>query len=584
MQKNKIKEIISKYIKTEDDKNIIYCITAIYILLFNIQILAGNIMLFSAKYLVINFLIILALIAFFMFFTKNIKKSIYIVTIFTTIFCIINYIINDVKGTPLSFADLFQINSAFSVIDNYKVRFNINFYIFIIVFLFNIFFIKKFIKKKSSIDKLSKKTTLILSIIILSVIYIFSSSKIYFVSNKSDAKYGTLYRFMKSSKNLWLSKPNGYSEEKVLEILKKYHTEDSIKNNANENPNIIVIMNESLSDINRIYKLGLEDNLSYIRNLSNNKLYASTYGNKTANSEFEFLTGFSTAFYGKDIIPYQKYINTPINSLVDIMKSNGYTTYAMHLYNSSNYNRKNVYKYLGFDNIIFDDSYNNMQIAKIRNNDLNTYKKIIDIFENKDDNQRIFNFTVTIQNHLPNTTNFEKYKERYPNYANEINEFQNKLNGKKYCENETINNYLQYAKLSDEAVKYLIEYFENYDEKTIILFFGDHQPNINNIFLGNLNNYQVAYFIWNNYGDSVEEAERTSINYLSTLLLNLAKLDSTDYINFLNNLKKEIPVIISDAYYDKNYNKYDINDKNSSYYKLIQEYQYLQYYFMTQNK
>ena len=38
--------------------------------------------------------------------------------------------------------------------------------------------------------------------------------------------------------------------------------------------------------------------------------------------------------------------------------------------------------------------------------------------------------------------------------------------------------FLSLMKLSDEVLGELIEYFEGVDEKTLIVFFGDHQPSL----------------------------------------------------------------------------------------------------------
>ena len=41
-----------------------------------------------------------------------------------------------------------------------------------------------------------------------------------------------------------------------------------------------------------------------------------------------------------------------------------------------------------------------------------------------------------------------------------------------------VNQYLSLVKKSDEAFEYIVNYFRNYDEPTLIMMFGDHQPNL----------------------------------------------------------------------------------------------------------
>ncbi len=67
---------------------------------------------------------------------------------------------------------------------------------------------------------------------------------------------------------------------------------------------------------------------------------------------------------------------------------------------------------------------------------------------------------------------------------------------------------------SDQALSYLISYFEQVDRPVLICFFGDHQPALNGDFENALRNpgedmdtdltmtekiYTVPYFIWSNY-------------------------------------------------------------------------------------
>ena len=91
----------------------------------------------------------------------------------------------------------------------------------------------------------------------------------------------------------------------------------------------------------------------------------------------------------------------------------------------------------------------------------------------------------------------------------------------------------------------------------VILFFGDHWPNLEEGFLSQLlgqdpdnlsfenvmREYQVPFLIWANYDLDGEEIDGVSLNYLSGLLLRAAGLEGTDYTNFLENLRQTLPVI-----------------------------------------
>ena len=41
---------------------------------------------------------------------------------------------------------------------------------------------------------------------------------------------------------------------------------------------------------------------------------------------------------------------------------------------------------------------------------------------------------------------------------------------------EVLDRYLSLIRLTDQSLEKLVDYFSNVDEKTVIVFFGDHQP------------------------------------------------------------------------------------------------------------
>ena len=601
--------------KKIENKNLLFIIICLYMDLYILRLFSGTYKLMKIKYFLLNILLIYSLFMIGYFVLRKIKFTLLSLDIFIFLFGTFNYIIIDITGSPFSFFNLFLWKSALNSIENFSINYSIYFYIAVIAFIFNTIFIIFFIKEDKWLEKVNKNLLLVCGLLIILITWIFATPKLYYITNKSDIKYGTLYRFLKTTKNVYLEKPDGYSIEKVQEILKKYdiyddivnidsdkgksiNTEDSNntekssnkendsqhieKNNENDKPNIITIMNESLSDINLVYDMGYEKNLTFINSFSNGtKLYSSVFGNRTANSEFEFLTGFSTVFYSEDILPYQKYVKTDKYSLVQLMKNNGYKTIVYHPYLSTSYNRKDVYKYFGFDSVLFNNELDNIGLAKICNSDISVYKEIIELFSKKDKNEKIFDFIITLQNHTPFSVDFEKLKNKYPEKIDKIQEFENIYEDKYNLEDDKVSTYLNLQNASDKAFEYLINYFKNYDEKVIILLFGDHQPKIKKLYNNELKNYNVSYAIWTNFDTEKEKIDNTSINYLSTVLTKMVGIENSKQFKFLYELRKKIPVITRIKYLGDNGKWYKINDKKSPYYELMQEYKYLQYYYMT---
>ena len=93
------------------------------------------------------------------------------------------------------------------------------------------------------------------------------------------------------------------------------------------------------------------------------------------------------------------------------------------------------------------------------------YEKIVETYENKEPGSPFFLFDVTMQNH-------SGYTNRY---------FQADINCNGYDSDEA-DQYFSLLKLSDEAISYLIRYFQQVDEPTMIIMFGDHSPKLPDAF------------------------------------------------------------------------------------------------------
>ena len=96
--------------------------------------------------------------------------------------------------------------------------------------------------------------------------------------------------------------------------------------------------------------------------------------------------------------------------------------------------------------------------------------------------------------------------------------------------------------------------------------------------------YQVPVVIWANYDIKEQHIEKTSMNYIQSILTKTAGVKMTGYQRFLNEVRKEVPTITSQGYWGKNGKFYQINDKGSPYYGIIQKYRMIQYNMMFDKK
>lgn len=382
-----------------------------------------------------------------------------------------------------------------------------------------------------------------------------------------------------------VEKPSGYHVAEEQAVLESYESQE---NEADDNggeeqlPNIIVVMNESFSDLKVLGDFTTnEDYMPYLHSLQNGAentvtgyLNVSVCGGNTANTEFEFLTGNSMAFLPQGSIPYQQYITKELPALPAYLASLGYETVATHPYYADGWDRDTVYPMLGFSESVFKDQYWGAGYVRKYVSDNSCVDKIIELYEKKEAGKPLFVFNVTMQNH-------GGYSDTYDNFTPDIT-----VDG---VQNEALSQYLSLIKLSDQALEKLISYFKEADEKTIVVFFGDHQPNdtvaapilnLNGMTTKTLTEeqlklrYEVPYVIWANYDIAEETGKDNSANYLAADVLQYAGISENAYGNYLLELQQNYPVVSAMRVLTK-----DGVDTNASSSKdELREYQSLQYY------
>ena len=231
---------------------------------------------------------------------------------------------------------------------------------------------------------------------------------------------------------------------------------------------------------------------------------------------------------------------------------------------------------MGFDDLSFVTDYYNQKIVRRYVSDETSFDKIIETYENKPAGQPAFIFNVTMQNH-------GGYTDTYYNFDNTVTA--DGLN------NSALDQYLSLIKLTDTDLENLINYFSNVDEKTIVVFFGDHQPNdtvassvlaANGMDYNDLSTeelqlrYQVPYVVWANYDIAEATDQDTSVNYLAANVLKAAGVPTSDYQNFLLDLEQEYPII--SAVRTETSDTKEKNSKKNVSDDMLNDYKILQYY------
>ena len=541
----------------------------------------------------LNVLLYMLVMYLFYAITCSVKAAMIGVAAFTSLFGIANVYLIRFRQIPLLASDFTVIKTAMNVAGDFEYRLDVD-VILLIEFLIATICIACKLKteKPRIITRIGVAALYVCFFVGMFQVTVNSNQLAKMKINintfrpiKSYHINGGLLAFTRSIRLMIVDKPDGYGSEAVAKITGQYES-DSVSDTSFKKPNVIVIMNEAFSDLQSVGHFETnEEVLPFYKSMKENTTkgfaYVSVFGGQTANSEFEFLTGDSKAFLPKGSTPYQLYIKEYLPSLTGNMKIDKYQgILAMHPFNASGYNRVSVYENLGFSKFITREDFKDPTLVRAFISDQSDYDRIIEEYENakKESDAPFYLFNVTMQNH-------GSYDGSTLETGDEV-QIEGDLQSYSKAEQ-----YLNMIKMSDKALKELVHYFEKVDEPTVIVFFGDHQPDLEETFYNRLLHtdiqklegedleqlYKVPFLIWANYDIKEENVEKTSNNYLSTYLAEVAGIKKTGYLEYLTKLREEIPAINAIGYWDKNGKFYKIDDKKSPYYDLIHEYNLLEY-------
>ena len=318
--------------------------------------------------------------------------------------------------------------------------------------------------------------------------------------NYAYRDYGMPYCFIATSANAGISRPRGYSEEMIADILEnktKNGTDTKLeeKEDSTDHPNIIVLQMESFTVAQDYANIEVSHDPTPVFNKLYNDYTSGTFivpacGAGTANTEFEVLTGISAKFFGPGEYPYKgKLRKKTLENMAYVTRSHGYNTAALHNHRALFYNRNEVYANLGFNTFTSVEYMNNVSFTPTNwCKDRVLTGEIMEIMKSTE--ERDFLHVISVEGHgsYPTeqvfkhpytevTAEDEYTKWRYEYYLNECHEM-------------------------DTFIGDLIKEIEESGEPTVMIIYGDHIPTLDvkeeNYKQDDL--YTTRYVIWDNIG------------------------------------------------------------------------------------
>lgn len=379
---------------------------------------------------------------------------------------------------------------------------------------------------------------------------------------------GFLIGFIYNLGRLEMAEPEDYSQEKIADIKATYNqkkdSDTGRKSLGDVVDNLIIILDETFYDpelLTELYPHSGGDPLPNLRKVfaeyPSGYMYSPEYGGGTANVEFEVFTGLSNYWANST-----QYINTvaklpSLASAASWALGNGFSTTAIHAFDGSVYKRNIVYPKIGFEEFI---DANKMDYHEYENgigqmSDSAVYKQILDVINDGAEKHMVG--VATMQNHTPYDG------AHYP-------QLDYQMTG--YFKNEQLENSIQSLHYADEYLGDFLEELDKLDEKTVVLWFGDHASGIINAYITSEKKTErdlahlTPYFIYANFDienelSTINEVKKqnqelklnittknvdlptTTPNCLTNTMYNLLKIEKPTLMYVLDEVCETSPIL-----------------------------------------
>ena len=372
---------------------------------------------------------------------------------------------------------------------------------------------------------------------------------------------GFNYCFLYNTSLYAVDKPEGYSKAEIEGYIKDFTPTEQ----SEPKPQVLMIMCEAFTDLTAdkafTYSEDEQPLKSYyaVRDSANcidGRIVVPNFGAGTANTEFDVLTGMQTNLISDTSNSALRTFHRPIHSMATAFSSQGYDTFYFHQGESWFYNRNSALNFMGVEDVRFDGgaTWTDAVFLAELEEELEARTK---------NGETLFTYATTIQNHQ--AYNYAKYDMELPKVQTAA-----ALTPES---EECLSVYAYGVKCSSDMLLELTEYLNSLEEPYILVFFGDHLPNLGAGFAGYkelgmdigetatpeqvVKNHSTPFILWGNdaylKGRTMEQAAaglglpengQISACFLGEVALELADAGQVDpYFSFLGELRRTTPVI-----------------------------------------
>ncbi|MBF0806395.1 MULTISPECIES: LTA synthase family protein [unclassified Streptococcus] len=356
-----------------------------------------------------------------------------------------------------------------------------------------------------------------------------------------NASYKSLaYVWTRQLTQIVMAEPENYSREQIELLVEKYRQKAVEINQARtkslKSQTVIFVLSESFSDPKRIASNQLTQNPipeieQIMSETSSGLMHSDGYGGGTANMEFQTLTGLPFYNYSRstsniyvEVVPNMTYLPSITRSF------KGSDSFVIHPSGANNYNRINIYKDLGFENLYFTSEslqkITDRALEGVNVSDRSVYNEVLAKIQ--PDRSQFFS-VITMQNHVP-------WSAGQPADMVATNPLLNEQ------QNGDLTSYTRLLNHTDKATKDFLEQLTTISKDITVVFYGDHLPGFYplSVFKDQPHlQFETDYFIWSNTNHFKEDYPLINSSDFGAALLEKTDSKVSPYYALLESVLKE---------------------------------------------
>jgi len=376
-----------------------------------------------------------------------------------------------------------------------------------------------------------------------------------------------------------MARPPGYSRATMRRIAERYGSVAADLNRKRDGSldgvNVVLLLSEAFTDPTRVRGVKFAaDPIPFTRKVmettTSGTMLAQLFGGGTANMEFEVLTGMSLSqFRPQMTTPYQMLVPNyrRFPSVVGYLEDRGHRSIAVHPFMTAMYKREQVYPIFGFDKFLGEESMRSRdRIDRGRYiSDEAAFAEVRHQIAVNDD-PLLVNL-VTMQNHYPMA---DQYVDPIP------------VTGLTGDEQQQAAHYGRGLRHTDTALAGLLTALQDSPERTVVLFYGDHQPAFWSEQVRRAQKRlmkETPFFVWSSFGADTEPRRlpTTSPIHFVNHVLAAADAPVPPYYALLHLLEQAVPAMGRGRMVGPDDSLITYDDLDAGARRLLRDYRLVQY-------